>query len=139
MSLLSFSKVSKSFLTNPIFSEISFLIDDKDKIGLIGNNGSGKSTLLKTIIGEIEIDEGQINKEKDLKIGYLEQIPNFDSDDSILDICLRVFDDVIKMENDLSILSQEIAKAKGQELEDLMKRYASLLERFEESDRKSVV
>lgn len=134
MSLLSFSKVSKSFLTNPIFSEISFLIDDKDKIGLIGNNGSGKSTLLKTIIGEIEIDEGQINKEKDLKIGYLEQIPNFDSDDSILDICLRVFDDVIKMENDLSILSQEIAKAKGQELEDLMKRYASLLERFEESN-----
>lgn len=134
MSLLSFSKVSKSFLTNPIFSEISFLIDDKDKIGLIGNNGSGKSTLLKTIIGEIEIDEGQINKEKDLKIGYLEQIPNFDSDDSILDICLRVFDDVIKMENDLSVLSQEIAKAEGDKLDELMKRYASLLERFEESN-----
>lgn len=134
MSLLSFSKVSKSFLTNPIFSEISFLIDDKDKIGLIGNNGSGKSTLLKTIIGEIEIDEGQINKEKDLKIGYLEQIPNFDSDDSILDICLRVFDDVIKMENDLSVLSQEMAKAEGDKLDELMKRYASLLERFEESN-----
>ena len=133
MSLLSFSKVSKSFLTKTVFSEISFLIDDKDKIGLIGNNGSGKSTLLRTIIGELEIDEGQINREKDLKIGYLEQIPNFEDDDSILDICLRVFDDVIKMEGDLTILSQEIAEAQGHELEGKMERYASLL------DRKSVV
>lgn len=131
MSILTFSKVEKSFLTERIFSDISFLIDKKDKIGLIGNNGSGKSTLLKIITGELEADSGIINKERDLKIGYLEQIPSFEEDDTIIDICMREYEDIIQMEKDLEDLSVAISTKEGEGLEAYMKRYANLLDKFE--------
>lgn len=134
MSILSFSKVSKSFAKEEILNNISFLVDKSDKIGLIGNNGSGKSTLLKIICGEMAEDEGTIYREKDLNIAYLDQSPSFDKDESIMDICLREFQEEIRMEKALENLSIEMEGQNGQDLEDSIHKYADLMEKFEKRD-----
>lgn len=131
MAILSFSKVSKAFINEEIFSDVSFLLDKNDKVGLIGNNGSGKSTLLKIISGELEADQGIVNKDKDLKIAYLDQSPQFTEDQTIIDVCLEEYRDIIAMEANLEKLSVQISQTPGQGQEVLMDQYSNLLERFE--------
>jgi ATP-binding cassette subfamily F protein 3 len=65
--------ISKSFATQELFSDISFKLNSKNRVGLVGRNGSGKSTLFKLILGEIEPDSGEISIPKNYKIGSLKQ------------------------------------------------------------------
>lgn len=130
MSILAFSKLSKSYVTDEIFSDISFLIDEKDKIGLVGNNGCGKSTLLKIIAGQESYDSGTINMQKDLSISYLDQAPEFDDGESVLDVCLREFEEEIAMEKDLEDLALKMENEEGQDLDDAIHAYSDLMEDF---------
>lgn len=84
MNLLTIDKMSKSFTDRMLFDEVTLGVHQGDKIGVLGINGTGKSTLLKLIAGIEEPDLGTITYRKDLKIGYLSQIPTFDNDKSIL-------------------------------------------------------
>ena len=68
-----------------LFEDVSFLINEGDRIGLIGTNGSGKTSLLNVIAGQTGADAGQITKPGDYTIGYLMQQPSFDPDLSITD------------------------------------------------------
>ncbi len=76
--LLTVEKLSKSFTDKILFDEISFGINEGDKIGVIGVNGTGKSTLLKIIAGVEKSDSGTITTMNGLRIGYLPQMPEFD-------------------------------------------------------------
>lgn len=78
MNYLGAEQISKEFRDKILFNNISFGIQDSDKIGFIGNNGSGKSTLIKILAGELEPDNGKITRNRDLKISYLPQEPPFD-------------------------------------------------------------
>ena len=82
--LINAFNITIKYLDKTLFKDASFVINDTDKIGLLGINGAGKSTLLKAIIGEAELDSGIISKRKDLKIGYLPQESVFDDLDTIL-------------------------------------------------------
>ncbi len=73
MSLISVENASLSGHAGMLFEDLSFSINEGDKIGLVGNNGCGKSTLLNAIAGEIELSKGAIRKKKGLKIGYIAQ------------------------------------------------------------------
>lgn len=84
MNLLSVENISKSFGEKKLFENISFGIEDGDRIGLIGINGTGKSTLLKVIAGLETLDDGKIVKGNNVKIGYLPQNPNFDDEASVI-------------------------------------------------------
>ena len=84
MNLLTVEGISKSFGDKKIFDDITFGIDEGDRIGLIGINGTGKSTLLKIVSGNESPDSGQIVKKNGLRIGYLPQTPDFDPDDTVL-------------------------------------------------------
>lgn len=77
--------ITIKYLDKTLFKDASFVINDTDKIGLLGINGAGKSTLIKAIIGEAELDSGIISKKKDLKIGYLPQESIFNELDTILE------------------------------------------------------
>ena len=84
MNLLTVEGISKSFGDKKIFDDITFGIDEGDRIGLIGINGTGKSTLLKIVAGNESADSGQIVKKHGLRIGYLPQTPDFDPEDTVL-------------------------------------------------------
>ena len=84
MNLLTVEGVSKAFGNKIIFDNITFGIDEGDRIGLIGINGTGKSSLLKIVAGEDAPDSGQIVKKNGLRIGYLPQTPEFDPEDTVL-------------------------------------------------------
>ena len=80
--------MTKSFGVNVLFEDISFGIDEGDKIGLIAKNGLGKSTLLGIIANDDQHDSGTITYRNDLRVGYLEQSPHFDGHLAIIDACL---------------------------------------------------
>ena len=82
--------LTKSFGALVLFRDINFSIGEGQKVGLIAKNGTGKSTLLSILSGKEGYDSGSLVFRRDLKVGFLEQSPVFDPDESVLDACLRV-------------------------------------------------
>ena len=86
---LDVQNLTKSFGALVLFEHISFSIAEGQKVGLIAKNGTGKSTLLSILTGKEGYDEGSIIFKRDLKVGFLEQSPTFDPDESVLDACFN--------------------------------------------------
>ncbi len=136
MIILSCNSIYKSYVVDMILEDISFNIEDGDKIGLVGLNGSGKTTLLDVLVGETPMDRGDIYIRKDLNIGYLKQHAKLDSQNTIFDECLLVFKPLMDMEARLRELEKGIghegAKGQSEKLDKLMNEYSHLLEKFDE-------
>ena len=133
MILLNGSNIKKMFLDETLFDSVSFNVDSNDKIGFIGVNGAGKSTLFKIITGDMDYDEGEIFKNKGLRVGYLDQYSVNGSEKSIWEETLTVFADVIEMENQLDEIRFDIENNNGN-IDELVKRQTSLQEAFAERD-----
>ena len=133
MILLNANGLKKMFLDETLFDGVSFNVDSNDKIGFIGANGAGKSTLFKIITGEMEYDSGEMFFNKFTKIGYLEQYACSDSENTIMQEMLEVFDDVIKIENELEDIRFEIEN-NPQNINQLINRQTALQEEFEKAD-----
>lgn len=86
---LDVQKLTKSFGALVLFDQISFSISEGQRVGLIAQNGTGKSTLLSVLTGKDGYDNGNIIYRNDLRIGYLEQAPAFDPEESVLDACFN--------------------------------------------------
>ena len=86
---LQIENISKSFGDLVLFNDISFTIEERQRIGLIACNGKGKSTLLKVIAGEEPHEGGKITLRNDLRMGYLEQEPDFDGDLTVIEACMQ--------------------------------------------------
>ena len=86
---LQIENISKSFGDLVLFNDISFTIEERQRIGLIACNGKGKSTLLKVIAGEEPHEGGKITMRNDISVGYLEQEPDFDGELTVIEACLR--------------------------------------------------
>ena len=98
--------LSKSFGALQLFSDISFSIGEGQKVGLIAKNGTGKSTLLSILSGKEGYDAGDIVFRKDLKVGFLEQTPQFDPEESVLDACFNHEGDSEKVLKAKQVLTQ---------------------------------
>ena len=98
--------LSKSFGALQLFSDISFSIGEGQKVGLIAKNGTGKSTLLSILSGKEGYDAGDIVFRKDLKVGFLEQTPQFDPEESVLDACFNHEGDPEKVLKAKQVLTQ---------------------------------
>lgn len=138
MIILSCNNLTKSFGVESILENISFTVNEGDKIGVIGVNGTGKTTLFKVISGIYGYDSGEIYTSKDCEIGYLEQNTNFYSDNTIFTEVLEVFSDLIKMEEDLRKMECEISDKSSEknspDLQKLMDNYSHKLELFQNSN-----
>lgn len=86
---LDIQNLSKSFGTQTLFHNISFSISEGQRVGLIAKNGTGKSTLLSILTGKESQDEGNIIFKRDLSVGFLEQSPHFNPDDTVLEACFN--------------------------------------------------
>lgn len=133
MVLLNGSNIKKMFLDETLFDEVSFNIDEGDKIGFVGINGAGKSTLFKIINGTTDYDSGEIFKNKFTKIGYLDQYTCVESDKTIMGEILTAFDEVISIEKQLEDIRLEIEGGNGN-IDELVLRQTALQERFESLD-----
>lgn len=103
---LDIQNLTKRFGARLLFENISFSIAENQKIGLIAKNGTGKSTLMSMITGKEGIDSGNIIFRNDLNVGYLEQSPKFDSDETVLDACFNHHGDPAKILKAKQILTQ---------------------------------
>lgn len=134
MIILSCNNLNKSFGVDSILEDVSFTINEGDKVGIIGVNGTGKTTLFKIISNEYGYDSGDIYTSKDCEIGYLEQNTNFYSEKTILEEVLEVFKPLIEMEKDLRQLEIKIAeegsKPDSKILDKLMNEYSHKMELF---------
>ena len=130
MPVLSISKLSMAFGERTLFSDMSFEVESRDKVGLIGRNGVGKTTLFKLICGELEPTAGVIAAERGKQIGYMEQHACSSGNRSIYDELESVFSDLMHMENEIEKITSTIESSTG-DLTDLIARQTELIERFE--------
>ena len=98
--------LSKSFGALQLFDNISFSIAEGQRVGLVAKNGTGKSTLLAVLAGKEGCDSGDIVFRRDLRVGFLEQSPRFDPDESVLDACFNHQGDPDKVLKAKQVLTQ---------------------------------
>ena len=127
--ILACSSLKKSFQGNDLLKDITFKIENHDKIAIIGVNGAGKTTLLRILCEEESYDSGDIFKSKDVVIGYLSQHNTLDPTLSIYDALLDVFKPLIQKEKRIREL--EALMASSSQLENIMKEYDQLTYEFE--------
>ena len=133
MPILSLSNIKKSYIDEETIRDANLIVEDRDKIGLIGINGSGKSTLFNIITENLSYDDGEIFRKKDLKIGYLEQQLNLHQDGSIYDNCLSIFSDLIELEKSLREQEHIIAE-NPDNLEEELNKYQRMQDEFHKRD-----
>ncbi|MDU5111229.1 MAG: ABC-F family ATP-binding cassette domain-containing protein [Clostridium sp.] len=110
MIVLSCRDISKSYGIQEVLKDITFSINEGDKVGIIGSNGEGKSTLFKIITKELSQDSGEIFIDKNRTIGYLTQHVDLDMENTIYDEMNLVFKDLLDIEEKLHILERKMAE-----------------------------
>ncbi|WP_173274511.1 ABC-F family ATP-binding cassette domain-containing protein [Streptococcus sp. 68] len=133
MIILQANKIERSFAGEVLFDNINIQVDERDRIALVGKNGAGKSTLLKILVGEEEPTSGEINKKKDISLSYLAQDSRFESENTIYDEMLHVFDDLRRTEKQLRQMELEMGEKSGEDLNKLMSDYDRLSENFRQA------
>lgn len=134
MIILSAKDISKSYGVDVILNNVSFHVNEGDRVGIVGPNGAGKSTLLKILTGELSSDGGDFFVNQDTTIGYLRQVDNFQSDKTVLEEVYSIFAHVEKLEADMLKLSNEIAELDhekdAEKVEKLLHTYDAMHEKY---------
>ena len=138
MIALTVDNISHSFGTKPVLCDISFSLDESDRLGVIGVNGSGKSTLFKILLGELEAEQGDVYISKDKSVGILKQddaMAAFSDDEQnmrVLDVMYNSFPHLLRMESRLLEL-EKILHSENEHSEEYsraVREYSALNEKF---------
>jgi len=133
MVLLSLNQITKSFAMNQVLKGVDLVLQEGQRMGLVGVNGSGKSTLFKIISGEMESDSGELSLKRGTTVGVLTQVADIGGELTIRQELERVFEPVRRMEARLREMEEEMASADGDDLMRLSNDYARLTDRFEDA------
>ena len=119
-----------------LFDELDWLVAPGDRIGVVGGNGSGKSTLLKIIHGSEQLDRGEIERQKNIQVGYLPQEGLTFSGRTVFGECLSVFDEAISLEAEMEELTRKMGEVDPSTLEfqAVMDRYEWCTDRYQALD-----
>ena len=131
MSLLSVQNLYKSFDGEELLDDISFKLEPRQKLGLVGRNGSGKTTLLRMLTGQVEADKGSIIHGPGVRTGYLRQEDNVDPSKTVLQEAEDAFAQVAAIETALREGEERLASVPHDDLEAAMAEYAALHDRFD--------
>ena len=133
MILLQTSKLTKLYSGTPILENVQFEVKKGERIAVVGRNGAGKSTLLKMIADEIDFDGGEIHKPQSVVLGYFAQSSHVNSDDTIYNEMLKVFEETIKLKGQLEELSIKMAEEdpNSEQYLKIIEHYQNLNHRFE--------
>lgn len=128
--ILSCQNITKSFGSDDILKDISFQVNEGDKLAIVGSNGAGKSTLLKIITGELLANQGTVVFAKGTTVGYLAQYQGDDQEGTIYEIVRSACADIIRMEEELHQMEEDMKHLSGEELDALLQRYHQLNDTF---------
>ena len=126
LEMISIDGLTVEFGVKPLFKEVSFVINERDRIALVGKNGAGKSTMLKILCGLQKPTSGAVSVPNDLTIGYLPQVMKLSDDTTVKEETRKAFAHKTKMEEKLKKMEQEMAERTDYESDS----YAELVERF---------
>lgn len=132
--ILACQNISKSFGVEPVIRNVSFHVEDQEKVAIVGINGAGKSTLLKIIVGELPADEGTVTLAKGKTLGYLAQHQDMDDARTIYETVLEGKRQLIDMEQKIRELEEGMQSVSKEEMESYMESYHKLLHEFEARD-----
>jgi len=125
--------LTKSYGVETVFEDVSFIITEGEKIGLVGPNGAGKTTLFRCLTGEEHLGGGEVTIGNKYTMGYLEQIPNYPLGTALMDCVLDSFADVFQMRDHLRSLEKEMGERSGKDLDKLLDKYSLLTHEYEEA------
>ena len=126
MSLVRLENVSKSLGGNAVLEAVSFRVEEGEKIGLIGRNGTGKTTVFRLMTGALEPDSGAVERMRRARIAHLAQMPDFGAADTIFDVVMASFAELLEIEKELTGLEERLGGAAPW----LLERYGRLQEDF---------
>jgi len=130
--MINIDNLSVEFSATPLFTDVSFVINPKDRIALVGKNGAGKSTMLKIIAGIQEPTQGVVSRQKGVTIGYLPQVMVLSDDHTVMEEAETAFAHISEMQERLDKMNNELSTRTDYESEE----YMELVERFtHENDR----
>ncbi|WP_018363257.1 ABC-F family ATP-binding cassette domain-containing protein [Hoylesella nanceiensis] len=130
--MISVEGLKVEFSAKPLFQDVSFVVNDKDRIALVGKNGAGKSTMLKILCGIQKPDAGVVAVPNDTTIGYLPQVMHLTDDTTLREETRKAFADVLKQKERVTKMERELAERTDYESES----YMELVEKFShEHDR----
>ena len=130
--MISVEHLSVEFSARPLFTGVSFVINKKDRVALVGKNGAGKSTLLKILAGEQQPTTGTVAVQNGTTIGYLPQVMVLSDEHTVMEEAEKAFEHISEMQERIERLNNELAERTDYESED----YMALVERFtHESER----
>lgn len=130
--MISINKLSIHFTGTYLFDDVSFIINDRDRIGLVGKNGAGKTTLLKILSGEMEPEKGEIVKTSGQTVGYLPQEMIPDSKKSVFEEALTAFEEALKLQKKISHYTDQISQRTDYESDE----YMNLVHELSEADER---
>jgi ATP-binding cassette subfamily F protein 3 len=130
--MLQIKSLGKAFRGEWLFRSLDFQINERDRIGLVGDNGTGKSTLMKMLSGLTSPDEGEVIGARELTFGYLPQDGLFARGRTVFDEALSVFEDLKSLESECRRLEHELAEMQhsGPEYQGKLDRYSSVSQQF---------
>ena len=134
MNILSINNLSKIGREKPLFTEVTFGIQEGEKAALIGRNGTGKSTLLATIAGVLQPDEGTVVINKEAGVSYLPQTPAFNSEDTIRQHIFKSDSPKLAVIREYEEICEEMAKTGGAPSSGLQHRYEEIMHRMDTGD-----
>lgn len=129
--ILACQNISKAFGDEKIIQHASFHLEENEKAAIVGINGAGKTTLLKMLVGEYEPEEGTVTFAKGKTFGYLAQIQEVDGDAGIYEEVLKEKADIIRMEEKLKAMEDQMSEVPQEKLEKFMEDYHKLHDSFE--------
>ena len=130
--MISVNNLSIHFTGTDLFSNVSFLVNDRDRIGLTGKNGSGKTTLLNIIAGLLRPQEGEVIIPSGTSVGYLPQEMNTNSEETVYNEAVKAFSETLELENRIQELTDEIASRTDYE----SKEYGKLIHELTEANER---
>ena len=129
--MIKISNLSKSHEVGKVLSHVNLVVNEGEKVGLVGPNGVGKSTLLKLVAGKERSDEGSIQLENNDKVGYLAQeVDLASSSQTVRDFLVLPFAELMGLEERMNVLTGEISEAAGEKQQKLLEEYGDLQEKF---------
>lgn len=132
MNILNASNISKSYVEETLFDNIKVTLNSADTVGLVGRNGEGKTTLLRLLAGLEKPSEGIISWKKNVRIGYLNQIPDYENDTSVYQCLKSVFQELNAISEQLETIENKMAED-IESITTLMSRYGELQTYYEEN------
>ncbi|MDR1203926.1 MAG: ABC-F family ATP-binding cassette domain-containing protein [Peptococcaceae bacterium] len=126
--------IKKEFGDFVLFQDLSLVLEEGEKAGLVGANGAGKTTLVRCLMQKERVEAGAVGAAPGISIGYLEQLPEIPEDQTLFSAVLDMFTDVFALRESMNLMEEQMSRLEGKALEDMMKRYGELTEAYDREE-----